>query len=76
MNFSSSAAGDIRVEVQDAGGTAIPGFGLDDCPPIFGDEIDHVVRWKSGSDVSKLSGEIVRLRFALRDADLFAIRFK
>ena len=33
------------------------------------------MRWAQGADLSKLSGEPVRLRFALRDADLYAFRF-
>jgi hypothetical protein len=75
LNFSTSAAGDIRVEIQDADGKPFPGFTLDDSAEIFGDEIDRTVQWKSGSDVSSLSGKTVRLRFVLKDADLFALKF-
>lgn len=75
LNFSSSAAGDIRVEIQDAQGKAIPGFALDDCLPLFGDSPSRRVEWKSGTDVSKMAGQAVRLRFVLRDADLFAFQF-
>ena len=76
LNFSTSAAGSIRVEVQDAAGTPLEGFGLDDCSVIFGDELEREVRWKGGPDVSSLAGRPVRLRFALEDADLFALRFR
>ena len=76
LNFSSSAAGDVRVEIQDIDGKPLPGFGLDDCPPIFGDSIERTVTWKSGGDVSGLAGRPVRLRFSLRDADLFAFQFQ
>jgi hypothetical protein len=75
LNFSSSAAGDIRVAIKNGDGSEIPGFTLDDCPPIFGDAIDRTVRWKSGADVSALAGKPVRLQFFLRDADLFAFQF-
>ena len=34
-----------------------------------------VVTWKSGADVSALSGRPVRLRFELKDADLYSLRF-
>ena len=43
---------------------------------IFGDAIEYPVRWKQGSDVSSLAGKAVRLRFVLREADLFALRFR
>ena len=76
INFSTSAAGSIRVEIRDAAGKPIPGFALEDCPEIYGDQINHVVAWKQGSDVGKLAGQPVRLRFVMKDADLYAIRFQ
>jgi hypothetical protein len=75
LNFSTSAAGAIQVEVQDASGRVLPGFALADCPPVFGDAIERAVTWKNGGDVRRLAGRPVRLRFVLRDADLFAFRF-
>ena len=76
LNYSTSAAGSLRVEIQDAAGTPVRGFTLDDCAEIFGDEIERVVTWTDGNDVSKLAGRPIRLRFALKDADLFALQFK
>ena len=76
INFGTSAAGSIRAEIQDAQGKPIEGFSLGDCPPIHGDLIEHTVRWKNGDDVSRLAGHPVRLRFALKDADLYSIRFQ
>ena len=76
INYSTSAAGSIQVETQDADGNPIPGFTLSDCPEIIGDEIGRVVSWKSGADLSRLAGVPIRLRFAMKDADLFAIRFR
>jgi hypothetical protein len=65
-----------RVELQDASGKALPGFAMDDCDPIVGDFIEHIVTWKSGPDLGKFAGQPVRLRFAMKDADLFSIRFQ
>jgi hypothetical protein len=76
LNFATSAAGGIRVEVQDAAGKPIPGFGLEDAVETIGNEIDRAVRWKAGSDVSALAGRPVRLRFAMHDARLFALQFR
>ena len=76
MNFSTSVAGGIRVEIQDADGQAIPGYSLDNSVAAFGDEIDRVVLWNDGADVSSLAGQPVRLRFELKDADLYSIRFE
>ncbi|MFQ5810589.1 MAG: hypothetical protein ACE5JM_13315, partial [Armatimonadota bacterium] len=76
INFSTSAAGSIRIEIQDESGTPIPGFALDECTLIFGDALDRTVPWKDGTDISKLAGKPVRLRLELRDADLYAFRFR
>jgi hypothetical protein len=76
LNLSTSAAGAVRVEIQNADGKPLKGFGMEDCPPIYGDEIDHIVEWKQGADVTPLSGRPIRLRFSLSDADVFAFRFE
>ena len=75
INFATSAAGSVRVEIQDATGQPLPGFGLDDAIEIVGDEIARTVSWNNGADLSRLAGQTVRLRFVMRDADLYAVRF-
>ena len=76
MNFSSSAAGSIRVEIQDADGKPIEGFTLADADETFGDTIARAATWKGKTDVSSLAGRPVRLRFVMSDADLYSFRFK
>lgn len=76
LNVATSVVGAIRVEIQDAAGKPIPGYTLDECPRIFGDELERPVGWKNGADVSKLAGKPVRLRFVMKDADLFAFSFE
>ena len=75
LNFACSAVGDIRVEIQDPAGKPIPGFALADATELVGDEISRTYSWKSGTDVSQLSGKTVRLRFVLKDADLYSFQF-
>lgn len=76
LNFATSAAGSVRVEIQDADGQPIPGFAQDDCVELIGDELDRVVTWQGGADISTLAGRPIRLRFMMKDADLFAFRFQ
>ena len=76
INYSTSAAGSVRVEFKDAQGNAIEGFALADATEIYGDEIERVVTWKGERDVSKLAGYPIRLRFLLNDADLYSMRFR
>ena len=75
LNYSTSAVGSMRVEVQDAEGHPQPGFTLDECPEMFADEIEGQVAWQGSGDVSGLAGKPVRLRFVLMDADLYAFKF-
>lgn len=76
LNFATSAAGGIRVEIQDAAGKPVPGFALADSVETIGNEIARVVRWKGGADVSSLAGKTVRVRFVMKDAKLYAFHFR
>jgi hypothetical protein len=76
LNFSTSAAGGVRVEIQDATGNPLPGFALADCPAIFGDAIERPVTWSQGPDVGALAGRTVRLRLVLNDAEVYAFQFR
>ena len=75
LNYSTSAIGTIRIEVQDAQGKPLPGFALAEAPKLYGDAIEQPAPWADGSNLATLAGKTVRLRFVLRDADLFAFRF-
>jgi hypothetical protein len=74
LNCATSAAGGIRVEVQTVDGEPIPGYTLEECPVLVGDSIELRVKWVTVPDVSGLRGQAVRLRFVMKDADLFALR--
>lgn len=76
MNFATSAAGGIQVELQDADGRALAGSSLDDSEVHFGDSVNRAVVWKGGSDVSQWAGQPVRLRFKLQDAHLYSFKFE
>ena len=76
LNFSTSVPGGIKVEIQDEIGHVIEGFSLDDCHEIWGDDLARTVKWGDTTDVSSLAGRPVRLRFFLKDADLYSIQFK
>ncbi|MBN2291618.1 MAG: hypothetical protein JXM70_04285 [Pirellulales bacterium] len=75
INFETSAAGSLQVEIQNIDGKPVPGFSLSECPTLFGNSIDHAVRWKGKAELSDLAGKPIRLRFVLKDADLYAFRF-
>ncbi len=83
LNFATSAAGSIRLEIQDINGNPLPGFALEESPLIWGDEIEHTVQWErthakatSAKPLARIAGKPVRLRFAMKDADLYSLRFR
>ena len=57
-------------------GHPIDGFRLQDCPAIFGDGLEVPVHWMGSGELERLQGQPVRLRFELKDADLYAFRFQ
>ncbi|WP_436934691.1 LamG domain-containing protein [Halovenus marina] len=80
LNYATSAAGTIKVELQNPAGKPIEGFTLDDSPKIFGDDLDRIVEWQGDRKLSDLKDEDgeyppVRLRFVMSDADLYSFRF-
>jgi hypothetical protein len=76
INFSTSAAGSVWVEMLDLSGTPIAGFTREDADEIIGDEIERVATWNGNADVSSLAGTPVRLRFEMKDADVYSLRFQ
>jgi len=73
LNISTSGGGGARIEVQSPEGRPLDGFALDDCTEVVGDALDFPVHWRG--DLAALAGQPVRLRFALRDADLYSYQF-
>ena len=75
LNYSTSAAGEILVELLDQEGNKIPGYSMEECQPIIGNEISRTVYWNKSNDLSKLAGKPVKMRVYLKDADVFSYKF-
>lgn len=75
LNYSTSAVGSVEVEIQDVDGVPQAGFSRGEFAERYGDEIEGVVEWDGKSDLGALAGKPVRLRFILKDADLYAFKF-
>ncbi|RQP17401.1 MAG: hypothetical protein EAS52_08860, partial [Parapedobacter sp.] len=72
INFATSAFGFVKVVLLDEAGNEINGFGKDDAVELIGDAIDKPVVWKNGRLMSELLGKKIRLKFILKDADLYS----
>lgn len=75
LNLSTSAAGEVKVELLDAEGNKLPGYSLEECRPLIGNLIAKTVYWNNNADVSELAGKSLRMRIRLKDADVFSFRF-
>src|SRR5690606_38022794 len=76
LNYSTAAAGEIRIEIQDENGQPIPGFSMEESNAIIGNEIAGIARWNDNTDLSPLQSKPIRMYVYMKDADLYSIRFK
>jgi hypothetical protein len=76
LNYATSAAGEIRIEIQDESGVPIPGFTFDEAQPVIGNEIERAYSWNGEKKLSDLAGASIRLRFVLKDAHVYSLNFK
>ena len=75
INYATSAAGSLKIEIQDENGKPIPGYSLENCEEIIGNEIKRIVSWSGNENVAPLSSKKVRLHIVMKDADLYALKF-
>lgn len=75
INYATSAAGEVKVELQDANGNPLPGFTFEDCDVLIGDRIDGTVSWHGQKSLARYIGKPVRLSFKLMDADIYSFQF-
>jgi len=64
---ANATGGSLTVEVLDAEGKVIEGFGTADCAPITADSVRHVLKWKDNPDCHLLQARPVKLRFRLQN---------
>ena len=75
INYATSAAGYVRIEILNAKGKPVPGYTFNDSQEIIGNEIKRIVSWNGKEDVSSLEGKPVMLKVYLKDADLYSLKF-
>ena len=73
LNFETSAYGYIIVDVLDEDGNKLSeGQSFE----VFGNNIDRRVMFEDGSGFERFANRPVRLRFRMRDAKLYSIKFE
>jgi hypothetical protein len=89
LNVDASK-GSVKVAILDLPGQEMTGYNvgltnppkkdvrnysIKHCDEITTDSVRQEVTWRGGPDVGNLEGEVVRLRFEMRNAKLFAFKF-
>jgi hypothetical protein len=72
LELNAAVSGAVRVGVLGTDYSALDGFAPADCDAVTGDSVRHVVAWRGSSSLKGLIGRVLRLRFELADARLFA----
>jgi hypothetical protein len=72
LNYSTSSIGYVKLMLLDEAGNELPGFGAADAAAICGDLIDATIQWKSGRSIKELANKTVRIKFVIRDADIYS----
>jgi hypothetical protein len=75
LNYSAEEGGVVRVELLDAEHRPLAGFSAKDSQALAGDSLEASVVWKGG-DLSRFAQSPVRLRLMVKNADVFAFRFR
>lgn len=76
VNYSTSAAGSLRVEIQQPDGIPIPELSLENSETHVGDKIDGQISWRERPNLKVWSGKPVRLKFVMQECDLYSFRFE
>lgn len=72
INAKTGANGYVVTELLDLHDNVIEGFSRSDCIPFRGDSIRHPVEWKTKVFPADLAGADKKIRFYLKDADLYS----
>jgi len=71
---SACPDGWISVEVLDTRGKVHKGYERDSCNAVTGDSLRQRVTWKEREDLGALRGERIRLKFYMKDAELYSFQ--
>ncbi|MBO9595111.1 MAG: hypothetical protein J7599_19560 [Niabella sp.] len=76
LNFSTSSIGYVKLILLDETGKELPGYGAADALVLRGDRIDGEVRWKSGKSLADVGTRPVKMKWVIRDADIYSFEVR
>ncbi len=72
LNYATSSIGYVQIVLLDEEGKEIPGYGLANAIKMQGDRIDEKITWLGDKTLKELAGKTVRIKFVIRDADVYS----
>lgn len=72
INARTASGGVVSAEILDRQNRVVPGFSRAECEPFTGDAVAHELRWKSRQLPAAPETADWKIRFWLRDAELFS----
>ena len=75
LNYATKPGGSLQVELLDMEGKPLGPFSAT-AATLTGDSLNKAVTWGDQGDLSKLVGQPIRIRFILKDTQLYSFRFQ
>ena len=76
-NDTQGPYGTLKVEILSGRGEVLDGYSAEECNTFSGDELRRPVTWNGTRDVSRLSGQPIRVRFHLEErTPLYSFHFR
>lgn len=75
LNCATSAAGSVRVGILLQNGQPVCARSTEDCDVLYGNDCRIPVSFRGQRTLGGLTGQMIRLKFELQDAELYSFRF-
>ena len=70
--INADVKGELSVELQDANGKPLAGYTKQDCIPMKTNSTKYLITWKNKKNVMELKNKHVRVKFYLKNGDLYS----
>lgn len=75
LNYRCGENGAVRVEMRNEAGDGLITLARDDSDRLTGDAVNHCMDWRNPDTVAVGKGRTVRLKFELKNAEIYAFQF-
>lgn len=72
INAKTAANGYVAAELLDRDSNVVEGFSREQCTPFNGDSVSHTLTWRTAEFTTSQQDGDLKIRFYLKDADLYS----